>query len=144
MKKTLLLTFCLMMLIACDSAKKSPTETLIEEAEKKLKSRLYDSASYEFVSFTADTLHKEKIKQKLEALNSKLEEYKKDAVANKDLIAQYNEEIESTKSMLLPSNQIEFILEYRAKNSAGRSNPGSSRVISDKSYNLIDIVENID
>ena len=45
--------------------------------------------------------------------------------------------------MKLPDNQMEFKIEYRAKNKFNALIVGSSKVISDKNYNLISVTENL-
>ena len=139
MKKLLLLLFAIIITISCES--KKPIEKLQDAVEKKIVSNLNDPSSYEFVSFKEDTFEREVLKQRIIDIKNQLKKLEKSN--DKEQILNYNDQLIAAENMKLPENQLEFKIEYRAKNKFNALILGSSKVISDKNYNLISVTENL-
>lgn len=116
--------------ISCNSKQITPEEKLKEDAEKLLLSKLDDPSSYEFISINYDTIKQNIAKQDLDIL-------KKMALKAKTEIEKQAIEDRIKSTPVYNDNQIEFILKYRIKNKFNAIVLDSSKVISDKKYNLI-------
>lgn len=138
MKKIILFVFTMFAIISCEP--KKPIEKLQELAEKLVITRLNDPSSYEFISFQEDNYEREIAEQRIVDIKARFKKVEK--TANKETILKYNEELASAENMKLPENQMEFKIEYRAKNKFNALIIGSSSVISDQNYKLISLTEN--
>ena len=138
MKKIIIFVFVMFTIISCEP--KKPIERLQEEAEKEIISKLNDPSSYEFISFQEDNFEREVILQRIIDIKNQI---KKTNKKNTVLLQEYNDNLLSAENMKLPDNQMEFKIEYRAKNKFNALIVGSSKVISDKNYNLISVTENL-
>lgn len=138
MKKIILFVFTMFAIISCEP--KKPIEKLQELAEKLVITRLNDPSSYEFISFQEDNYEREIAEQRIVDIKARFKKVEK--TANKETILKYNEELASAENMKLPENQMEFKIEYRAKNKFNALIIGSSSVISDENYKLISLTEN--
>ena len=138
MKKSSLLILTLLSIISCDLKPKNPTEKLKEEAENMLKHNLNDPSSYEFVSFEIDTFEIQVARQRLNDLKTILPKSKSEIQTE-----MINEQMEVLKSKYdFKSTNVNYSLKYRAKNKFGALVLGSSKVTSDKDFNLINLEEN--
>jgi hypothetical protein len=138
MKKIIPIVFTLFTIISCEQ---KPIEKLKEDAEKEVVSRLNDPSSYEFVSFQEDNFEREVIKQRITDIKKQLEKAEK--ANNKEEILKQKGYLKATENLKLPENQMEFKIEYRAKNKFNALIIGSSKVVSDKNYKLISVTENL-
>ncbi len=139
MKKIILIALTMFAIISCEP--KKPIEKLQEEAEKEVISKLNDPSSYEFVSFQEDNFEREVIKQRITDIKNQLEKAEK--ANNKEEILKQKDYLEAAENLKFPENQMEFKMEYRAKNKFNALIIGSSKVVSDKNYNLISVTENL-
>lgn len=139
MKKIILIAFTIFAIVSCEP--KKPIEKLQDEAEKEVISKLNDPSSYEFISFQEDNFEREVILQRIKDIESQIKKAEK--TNNKEVLLEYKYNLEAAENLKLPENQMEFKIEYRAKNKFNALIIGNSKVISDKNYNLISVTENL-
>lgn len=126
-------------IFSCEPNK--PIEKLKDEAEKVVISKLNDPSSYEFISFQEDNFKREVILQRIKDIKNQIKKAEK--INNKEVLVEYKYNLEAAENLKLPENQMEFKIEYRAKNKFNALIIGNSKVISDKDYNLISVTENL-
>lgn len=137
MKRNTILMFLIISIFACTSKKENHKELLKEKSEKIILANLNDPSSYEFVSFEIDTNKRMYARQKMEDLAKMKKQYEMNKVKNEYILMKIEDETNSAKTQMLPENEIEFSLKFRAKNHFNAIVLNEQIVVSDKKFNFL-------